>query len=205
MQVVRYPCAMSDEDGPLRDEHGPRRWLLLIYRVSQDPPGRRTYVWRQLRQLGAVYLQQAAAILPERPELRTALDALSQRIQEYSGEVSLLSTVSPDEGWERELVERFNQARDAEYAEIVENVERFEDEIRRERSKGRFRFAQLEDIEADWEKVQRWYERIRKRDFFEAPGRRVADEGLTRGQAALESFTADVSAREGSEAGADGA
>ena len=46
------------------------RWLLLIYRVPADPPGRRTYVWRQLRQLGAVYLQQAAAAvrdLLERP------------------------------------------------------------------------------------------------------------------------------------------
>ena len=183
----------------MRDEHQPGRWLLLIYRVSQDPPGRRTYVWRQLRQLGAVYLQQAAAVLPERPELRTALDALSRRIREYSGEVSLLSTISPDEDWERELVERFNQARDAEYEEIVENVERFEDEIRRERGKGRFSFAQLEDIEGDWEKLQRWYERIRTRDFFGAPGRCGADDALARGRVALEAFTTEVSAREGAE------
>jgi hypothetical protein len=183
----------------MRAEHYPRRWLLLIYRVPQDPPGRRTYVWRQLRQLGAVYLQQAAAVLPERSELRTALDALSQRIREYGGEVSLLSTVSPDEGWEGELLERFNQARDAEYAEVVENVERFEDEIKRERSKGRFTFAQLEDIEGEWEKLQRWYERVRVRDFFDVPGRAGADDALTRGQAALEAFTAEVSAREGAE------
>lgn len=47
-----------------------RAWLLLIYRVPQDPPGRRTYVWRQLKSLGAVYLQQAAVILPDRPDLR---------------------------------------------------------------------------------------------------------------------------------------
>src|SRR5918999_344054 len=134
----------------MSDAPSPRRWLLLIYRVPQEPPGRRTYVWRQLRQLGAVYLQQAAAVLPERPELRAALDALSQRIGEYGGEVSLLSTVSPDEGWESELLERFNQARDAEYTEVLENVERFEDEIKRERSKGRCTFAQLEDIDGEW-------------------------------------------------------
>jgi hypothetical protein len=184
--------------------HEPRRWLLLIYRVPQDPPGRRTYVWRQLKQLGAVYLQQAAAVLPERFELRTPLDALSQRIREYGGEVSLLSTVSPDDGWESELVARFNQARDAEYAEIVEGVERFEDEIRRERSKGRFTFAQLDDIEADWEKLQRWHERIRARDFFAAPGRCGAGDALTRGRTELETFTAEVSAREGVEDDPDG-
>ena len=189
----------------MSDEHDSRSWLLLIYRVPQDPPGRRTYVWRQLRQLGAVYLQQAAAILPEQPELRIALEALSKRIREYGGEVSLLSTVSPDEGWESELLERFNQARDAEYIEVVENIERFEDEIKRERSKGRFTFAQLEDIEGEWEKLQRWYERIRTRDFFAASGRSDADDGLARGQAALEAFTAEVSIREGVEAEPEGA
>jgi hypothetical protein len=181
-----------------------RRWLLLIYRVPQEPPGRRTYVWRQLRQLGAVYLQQAAAILPEQPETSSALCALGQRIREYGGEVSILSTVSQDEVWEGELLARFNQARDAEYTEVVENVERFEDEIRRERRKGRYTFAQLEDIEGEWEKLQRWRERIRARDFFDARGRVAADAALSRGQAALETFTAKVSAREGIEDGPDG-
>ena len=187
----------------MSDEPHPRRWLLLIYRVPQDPPGRRTYVWRQLRQLGAVYLQQAAAIVPDRAALRIALESLSQRIREYGGEVSLLATVSQDDPWEADLLARFNQARDAEYAEIVENVERFEDEIRRERSKGRFTFAQLEDIEADWEKVQRWHERIRARDFFDAPGRAEAAVALARGQTELELFTGEVSAREGIEAEPD--
>jgi len=70
-------------------DEGPTRWLLLIYRVAQDPPGRRTYVWRQLKGLGAVYLQQAAAILPDRPELRAALTALTARIREQEGEASL--------------------------------------------------------------------------------------------------------------------
>lgn len=187
----------------MSDERYPRRWLLLIYRVPQDPPGRRTYVWRQLRQLGAVYLQQAAAILPERTDLRTALDTLSHRIREYGGEVSLLTTVSPDERWEADLMERFNQARDAEYTEIIENVERFEDEIKRERRKGRFTFAQLEDIEGEWDKLHRWHERIVARDFFDAPGHGGAEDALKRGHAELEAFTEEVSAHEGAEMNAD--
>lgn len=174
-----------------------RHWLLLIYRVPQEPPGRRTYVWRQLKQLGAVYLQQAAAILPERPELRAALEALAARIREFEGEVSLLETTSPSPEWELDLVGRFNDARDAEYREVVENVERFEDEIRRESRKGKFTFAELEDIEADWEKLQRWHERVRARDFFGAPSGAAAAEALERGRVALEAFTAQVYAREG--------
>lgn len=181
-----------------------RAWLLLIYRVPQDPPGRRTYVWRRLKSLGAVYLQQAAAILPDRPDLRQALEALADRIHAAEGEVSLLETRSPTPVWERELIARFNQARDAEWAELVENVERLEDEIARETRKEKFTFAELEDLEADWEKLGRWRGRIKARDFFGAPVGAVAEAALARGRAALERFTATVYTRaQAHEAGAE--
>ena len=170
----------------------PQQWLLLIYRVPQDPPARRTYVWRQLKQLGAVYLQQAAAILPQQDEVRTALTALAQRIRDYDGEVSLLETTSPSAEWEQAVITRFNQARDEEFAELVENVERFEDEITRERRKGKFTFAELEESEADWEKVQRWYTRIVARDFFASAGHSSVVAALARGQGTLDAFTTAV-------------
>src|ERR687889_827787 len=94
-------------------DDGKQRWLLFIYRVPQEAPGRRTYVWRQLKGLGAAYLQQAAAILPHRTELRDALIALEARVTAYGGEASLLETISPNAAWEHETVARFNQARDA--------------------------------------------------------------------------------------------
>jgi hypothetical protein len=68
-----------------RPDNQGRRWLLFIYRVPQEPPGRRTCVWRQLKGLGAAYLQQAAAILPHRPELRDALMSLEIRVAAYGG------------------------------------------------------------------------------------------------------------------------
>jgi hypothetical protein len=174
-----------------------QHWLLLIYRIKADSSGRRTYVWRQLRQLGAVYLQQAAAVLPDRPELRGPLDQLGERIRTYGGEASLLETVSPSAVWEADLVARFNAARDAEYDEIVESVERFEDEILRETRKKRFRFAELEESEADWEKLRRWFARLIDRDFFGAAGRAAAESALERGRTSLDAFTHEVYRQEG--------
>lgn len=182
-----------------------RRWLLLIYRVPQEPPGRRTYVWRQLKQLGAVYLQQAAAILPDQPDTRVALEALAQRIRDYAGDVSLLETASTDAAWEQHLIARFNEARDAEYGEVIENVERFEDEVRREERKGRFHFAQLEDLEAECHKLTQWCARISTRDFFSTPTAADAAAALERGQQALEAFTAAVYAHEQANGDAPGA
>ncbi len=189
---------MGDESAPALG------WLLLIYRIKAESSGRRTYVWRQLRQLGAVYLQQAAAVLPDRPELRTALDELGGRIRSSGGEASLLRTTSPSPDWEAELVARFDAARDAEYDEVVESVERFEDEIRRETRKRRFRFAELEEAEADWEKLQRWFRRLVERDFFGAAGRAAAEEALSRGRALLDGFTEEVYRQEGLDPPASG-
>ena len=176
-----------------------RRWILLIYRIKSESSSRRTYVWRQLRQLGAVYLQQAVAVLPDRPELRRELDRLGLRIQSGGGEASFLETTSPTPAWEAELVARFNAARDAEYEEILDSVEGFEDEIRRETRKKRFRFAELEEGEADWEKLQRWFARLTERDFFGAEGRAGAEEALARGRALLDTFTTEVYRAEGLE------
>lgn len=174
----------------------PFQWILLIYRVPQNPPGRRTYVWRQLKQLGAVYLQQAAAILPDTPALREAVERLVMRIEETDGEVSLLLTSSPSSAWEDALIERFNRARDEEYAEVVENVERLEDEIRRESGKGKFTFAELEELESDWDKIQRWFERIGTRDVFTAPAQQCAAAAMKAARTLLDDFTATVYARE---------
>ena len=185
-------------DEPVEGASGDaRRWLLLIYRIRAESSGRRTYVWRQLRQLGAVYLQQAAAVLPDRPELRLELDRLGQRIRATGGEASLLETVSPTPAWEGELVARFNAARDAEYEEILDSVESFEDEIRRETRRKRFRFAELEEGEADWEKLQRWFARLTERDFFGALGRAPAAEALAQGRLSLDVFTQEVYRAEG--------
>lgn len=182
---------------PKSNEWQAHRWLLFIYRVPQDPPGRRTYIWRQLRGLGALYLQQAAAILPAQPALREALRILAARVKEYGGEVSLLETCSPDTEWERGTVARFNAARDEEFAELVEGVERFEDEIARETRKRKFTFAELEDIEADWEKLERWRKRVETRDFFGATGTSEVAVAIARGRAALDAFTAAVLEQEG--------
>jgi hypothetical protein len=110
---------MGVATGPAADA---RRWLLIIYRIRAESSGQRTYVWRQLRQLGTVYLQQAAAILPERTELRAGLERLGQRIRSSGGEATILETLSPAPAWEDELVARFNAARDAEYEEIRDSV-----------------------------------------------------------------------------------
>ena len=39
--------------------------MLLVYRLPREPSRHRVAVWRKLRDLGALYLQDGVAALPE--------------------------------------------------------------------------------------------------------------------------------------------
>lgn len=63
----------------------------------------------------------------------------------------------------------FNKARDEEYAEIIHRCEEFLKEVKEETKSSHFTFAELEENEEDLAKLESWFEKVRKRDFFNAP------------------------------------
>ena len=173
-----------------------RQWLLLIYKVPQDPTRFRTYLWRQMRMLGALSLQQMVCLLPKTPELEGKFQSLAYKIDEFGGEANLLTFTSPSKEWEDRIITVFNTIIDEEYAEVAENEERFQDEIRRETRKQKFTFTELEDMEADREKIHREMAKVQARDFFGAPGRRMAEAQMAESTKLLEEFSRKVYALE---------
>ncbi len=180
-------------------QHTARQWLLLTYKVPSEPTRFRTYLWRQMRKLGCLNLQKMVCLLPKTPDHEAEFQKLAAKIEEFGGEANLLTTTSPDADWEDRIISGFNAIRNEEYAEIAENEERFEDEIRRETRKQKFTFAELEDMEADREKMIRGMAKVRARDFFGAPGRLEAEARLAEGTKFLEEFSQKVYAHEGVE------
>ncbi len=176
-----------------------RKWLLLIYKVPPEPTRFRTYVWRKMKTLGCFALQQTVWLLPKTPDHEAEFQTLAAKIEEFGGESSLLTTTSPSPKWENRIITGFNAARDEEYGEVAENEERFEDEIRREIRKKKFTFAELEDMEADREKIAQGMAKVIARDFFGAPARRKAEARLAEGTKLLEKFSRMVYAHEGVE------
>ena len=176
-----------------------RQWLLLIYKVPQDPTRFRTYIWRQMRLLGALNLQQMVCLIPKTPDLETKFLRLAYKIEEFGGEANLLTITSPSKEWEDRIIARFNAILDEEYAEIAENEERFQDEIRRESRKQKFTFTELEDMEADREKISRAMAKVQARDFFSAAGRLTAEAQMGESRKLFEEFSRKVYAHEGVE------
>src|SRR5215211_1918578 len=57
------------------------RWVLLVYRIPREPSRHRVAVWRKLRDLGALYLKDGVAALPEDAVTREQLEWLQLRVR----------------------------------------------------------------------------------------------------------------------------
>lgn len=94
------------------------------------------------------------------------------------------------------FIERLHAARNEEYAELVDETERFQEEVARERRKEQYTFADLEDVEGNLERLRRFLTRIQVRDAFGAFGQAPAVEAIERCAMALEAFAHDVYERQ---------
>ncbi|HEX5417012.1 MAG TPA: Chromate resistance protein ChrB [Chloroflexota bacterium] len=168
-------------------------WSVLVYRVPSEPASKRVAIWRDLKKLGALYLQQCVCILPRLAGVTEALDQVNRKIEGMGGEALLLQVPAMVAGDERKVVASFRELRNKEYAEIVEECEtKFVKEIEFERFRENYTFEEAEEIQQDLEKIRRWYETVKARDWFDAEGSLAALAWLDRCAAMYARFEEDV-------------
>jgi DNA-binding transcriptional regulator PaaX len=177
-------------------ETGPEggNWLLLVYRVPSEPTRLRAAVWRRLKSLGSIYLQNSAAALPASVSAERALRKLRSEILDMSGTAVLLSCAVL--AGEQEIKAAFQAARDDEYEEIVDKCEDFLAQVRKEYVAEHFTYAELEENEVDLVKLRSWLSRVSDRDVFGASGRQAAEQALATCEVTLEEYAARVYAEE---------
>jgi hypothetical protein len=171
-------------------------WLVLVYRVPSEPSSTRVAIWRDLKRIGAHYLQQCACVLPRRPDPRLAIEGVREKIGRLGGSSNLFEVpyLAPED--EASLIGGFRDLVAKQYAEIVEECEtKFVKEIEFETFRQNYTFAEAEEIEQDLEKIRRWFARVRERDWFEAPGRTQVEEWIGRCAELLEGFYVEVHTR----------
>jgi hypothetical protein len=171
--------------------------LLLIYRVPSDPSRARVAVWRDLKRLGGLYVQQAVCVLPDREELRASLGKVRARIDELGGSSIFITLRDIEDEARDRFVDGFRTNSAKEYAEIVEECDtKFVKEIEFERFRGNYTFEEAEEIRQDLEKLRRWLERVEGRDWMGADGRDTARRRVNECEQLLEQFEADVYERQ---------
>jgi hypothetical protein len=170
-------------------------WLLLVYRIPSEPTRLRATAWRRLKGLGAVYLQNSAAVLPAGPAAERALRKLRHEIVEMGGTAVLLSCAAI--AGEAEVRAAFQAARDDEYEEIIDKCQDFLGQLDKEYRAEHFTYAELEENEEDLIKLQGWLAKVTDRDVFGAPKRAATLDALKTCERALEEYAARVYAEEG--------
>lgn len=174
-------------------------WLLVIVSTAGAPSTLRVHVWRRLRSLGGLYLQQAVCLLPDRPDTARAVTRMLSRVRHEGGEGRTIRIAVTDPAEEQAVIAEFQRERADEYREVISKTPAFLAEIAAERAKGRATYTEVEESDADLQRLRTWLARIRARDYFGVPQAQEAQAAVDRCAAALAEFEAAALAAEAPE------
>ena len=152
-------------------------WLLLTYKVPPEPASKRIAIWRRLKSMGAVYLQNGVCLLPRTDDHARRMKILENEIAEMGGDAVILETAAFDRAQRDKVVARFKADRDDAYREFIDKCDDFETDIAKETTAQHFTYNELEENDVELKKLQGWLEKIRKLDFY---GGAVATEAAER-------------------------
>lgn len=167
-------------------------WLLLTYRLPADRSSARVAVWREVRKAGALQLQQSVVAFPDTEQFGPALARVRAVVADVGGSAIAVRAAPLEAEDDSRLAATWNEARAAEYGELAAECEKLVAEIDKEFAKGKFTLAEVDEEEAELEKLKGWHERIRARDVLRSDGSAESDAALERAAQAVARYTAAV-------------
>jgi hypothetical protein len=105
-------------------ERDAKTWLLLAYKLPREPTAGRVAVWRKLKQLGAIALQDAVWVLPATPQTREQFQWLASEIDELDGESMLWEAHLLADAMERRMLAQFVESIEAAYRELLAELKK---------------------------------------------------------------------------------
>jgi len=172
-----------------------RKWLVLIYRIPAEPTRLRAAVWRRIKGLGAIYLQNSVAALPHAVQAERAFRMLRKEIAEMGGTAHLLITELL--AGASDVEQAYNAARDDEYEEIIDRCGDFLQQVEKEYTAEHFTYAELEENDEDLVKLRNWFGKVEARDVLGASRREETVAALERCETVLDGYATRVYTEEG--------
>ena len=166
-------------------------WRVITYRLPAEPSRHRVAVWRELRRLGAVALQQGTWAVPDGEPFAARFAQVVDAIKAAGGKPVVLA-IADEEDSAAQLEALFTAQREAEWGEFVSDCGKYETELAGEVAKDKLTLAELDEEEQSLDRLRRWYRAIRARDLFGAPGAPLAERRLKECAEALEGFAERV-------------
>ncbi|MHB8073262.1 Chromate resistance protein ChrB [Desulfosporosinus fructosivorans] len=165
------------------------KWLVINYNLPTEPSKHRVAVWRGLKKLGAVNIQQSMWLMTYSDENYLTLQKISEGIESNNGTSLLMECVFYDEKHEQRVISLFNTMRDEEYREFINECEKYLKELEKEITIKKFSFAELEEEEEELQKLISWHNKIEARDLFVSSERNAASDILKKIENAFEDYS----------------
>jgi len=123
-------------------------WLIFTYKVPNEPSARRVYVWRKLKELGAILLHDTAWVLPDKPHSREKLQWLATEVRDMEGgEATLWEAQQVFTGQDANLEQQFGEQVDSLYSEML---------------------IELKKKNADLAALAKRYQQAQRQDYFQS-------------------------------------
>ncbi|HEY3145126.1 MAG TPA: chromate resistance protein ChrB domain-containing protein, partial [Dongiaceae bacterium] len=146
-------------------------WLLLIHQLPAKPAYLRVKIWRRLQGIGAIAVKNAVHVLPMNEETQEDFEWLLREIREGDGEAVVCEARLIDGLSDQDVRALFDQARDADYAELVKEAHALAKSLRRNAKS-----KTLADQRAQVARLRKRLAEIVAIDFFGTIGRETAED-----------------------------
>jgi hypothetical protein len=141
-------------------------WIVFVYKIPPKPTKYRAAVWREMKKIGALYLQDGVCLVPDFDDVQLYISALGEKIVTFGGHEYSFHSKAFSEEQNKDLIRQFDEAREKEYEELIPWIQRimqyFEEEEAWEYSE-----SQIQKIKEDFRKMQRQFQIVGSRDYFE--------------------------------------
>jgi hypothetical protein len=98
-------------------------WVLLVFSLPSGKASERVQVWRNLQKIGAISFRNAGYALPNTPDNRERLIWAATSVRSHGGEASVLEIQSIDDLPGDALQRYFREAREPDYATLLEEID----------------------------------------------------------------------------------
>src|SRR5690349_6724593 len=92
-------------------------WLILAYSLPAEPSRFRVSIWRRLKKMGAIYMNEGYWVTPNSSGMATEIESVVREVQSFGGAGSAFVAHDLDPNQAERLRNHFLDARNEEYSE----------------------------------------------------------------------------------------